>query len=113
MSIKATSSTGRLKMAFMRLESDCGLTICSTLLFTNVNTLDAKKRRKKKKKNRRKLKLKLLQWDYCHACITVVDNSTEPEDYAASSEFRMEEEKALTETNRTISCNGDLLRTLQ
>ena len=89
-SIKVTSSTGRLKMAFMRLKTIVALLFVALLLFTNVNTPDAKKRRKKKKKKKKEIKVEITQWDYCHACITVVE------------QFNRAVEKG---TSRTLSCH--------
>merc|ERR1711871_65004 len=98
---KLTSSSGRLKMTV-------ALLFVAPLLFTNVNTPDAKKRRKKKKKKQKEIKVEITQWDYCHACITVVEQFNRAvEDYAASREFRMSEEKSINGNKIADDlCNG-------
>ena len=95
-------------MAFMRLKTIVALLFVALLLFTNVNTPDAKKRRKKKKKKQKEIKVEITQWDYCHACITVVEQFNRAvEDYAASREFRMSEEKSINGNKIADDlCNG-------
>ena len=66
------------------------------LLLSMQQITDAKKRKKKKKKKKKKevQSVEITQWDYCHACITVVEQFNRAvEDYAASREFRMSEDK--------------------
>merc|ERR1711871_1899403 len=67
-----------------------------------------KKRRKKKKKKQKEIKVEITQWDYCHACITVVEQFNRAvEDYAASREFRMSEEKSINGNKIADDlCNG-------
>jgi len=80
------------------------------LLLSMQQITDAKKRKKKKKKKKKKevQSVEITQWDYCHACITVVEQFNRAvEDYAASREFRMSEDKNINGNKIADDlCNG-------
>jgi len=79
-------------------------------LFSQVNEGDAKKRRKRKKKKKKEetKSVEITQWDYCHSCITTVEQFNRAvEDYAASREFRMSKDSQI-DGNKIADnlCNG-------
>lgn len=82
--------------------------VVTILLLSTEQLTDAKKRRKRKKKKPKVEKVEITQWDYCHACITVVEQFNRAvEDYAASREFRMSEDKNINGNKIADDlCNG-------
>ena len=83
--------------------------VFTILLLSTQRLTDAKKRRRKRKKKKPEVeKVEITQWDYCHACITVVEQFNRAvEDYAASREFRMSEDKNINGNKIADNlCNG-------
>jgi hypothetical protein len=77
------------------------------LALAPFDVVEAKKRKKKKAKPKPQ-EVEITQWDYCHSCITVVENfNTAVEDFAASRQFR-ESKDAQIDGNKIADnlCNG-------
>lgn len=78
-------------------------------LFSQVSEGEAKKRRKRKKKKKKETQsVEITQWDYCHSCITTVEQFNRAvEDYASSREFRNSKDSQI-DGNKIADnlCNG-------
>ena len=79
-------------------------------VFSQVNGGEAKKRKKRRKKKKapETKSVEITQWDYCHSCITTVEQFNRAvEDYASSREFRNSKDSQIDGNKIADSlCNG-------
>ena len=66
-----------------------------------------KRKRRRRKKKKEVQSVEITQWDYCHACITVVEQFNRAVEDTASREFRMSEDKNINGNKIADDlCNG-------